>query len=277
VAFRPTPIHAGPDASTHSFGTLPQFTYLQVLGYDGEWAYVYNPRARGTGYVSSHHLGPAEPPPAYVTAPPPPALEAVNRAGRTVGEAPLAYYPVADPWVYEKRLGHNAPIFISQTVRGEDGATWYRTADGGYLQEKSVKLPAPPPRTFAGRWIDVNLTEPSMLTAYEDDRPVLTTLTIRGTGRWQTPVGVFSIQRRVARETMSSETIGIPRNAPGGYYLENVLYTQYFLPTGESLHYNYWSSNWGYAGSHGCLGLTQADAAFLWEWAALGTPISIHY
>ncbi len=32
---------------------------------------------------------------------------------------------------------------------------------------------------------------------------------------------------------------------------------------------------WGYAGSHGCLGLTYQDSAWLWEWAHVGTPVVI--
>ncbi len=83
--------------------------------------------------------------------------------------------------------------------------------------------------------------------------------------------------RRVANETMDSSTIGIPRTARGGYYLRNVLFTQYFTSGGASLHYNYWSSNFGSAGSHGCLGLSYADSAWLWNWATIGTPLSIHY
>jgi lipoprotein-anchoring transpeptidase ErfK/SrfK len=76
---------------------------------------------------------------------------------------------------------------------------------------------------------------------------------------------------------MNSETIGIPRFSAGGYYLTNVLFTQYFTGDGASIHYNYWSSNWGYAGSHGCLGMTYADSAHLWNWATLGTPINVHW
>jgi lipoprotein-anchoring transpeptidase ErfK/SrfK len=121
------------------------------------------------------------------------------------------------------------------------------------------------------------MREPAMLVAYDGDTPVLTTLSIHGTGRTPTPVGVFRIQRRVANETMNSETIGIPRFGPGGYYLTNVLFTQYFTGDGASLHYNYWSSAFGYAGSHGCLGLTYKDSAFLWDWAHVGTPLIIHY
>ena len=76
---------------------------------------------------------------------------------------------------------------------------------------------------------------------------------------------------------MNSDTIGIPRFGPGGYYLTNVLFTQYFTGDGASLHYNYWSSNFGNAGSHGCLGLNYANSALLWEWAHIGTPLIIHY
>ena len=99
-----------------------------------------------------------------------------------------------------------------------------------------------------------------MLVAYDGDTPVLTTLAIHGAGPRPTPIGVFTIMRRVANETMNSDTIGIPRFGPGGYYLTNVLFTQYFTGDGASIHYNYWSSNWGYAASHGCLGLTYADS-----------------
>ncbi len=106
---------------------------------------------------------------------------------------------------------------------------------------------------------------------------MLTTLAIHGAGPRPTPVGLFRIQRRVADETMNSDTIGIPRFGPGGYYLTHVLFTQYFTADGASLHYNYWSSNWGYAASHGCLGLTYADSAWLWSWATLGTPVYVHY
>ena len=83
---------------------------------------------------------------------------------------------------------------------------------------------------------------------------------------------------RVAKETMTSERVypPIPRGAPGGYYLENVLYTQYFATNGAAIHYNYWSSNWGYPGSHGCLGLPLTEAKWAWDWASTGTPVSIY-
>ena len=111
----------------------------------------------------------------------------------------------------------------------------------------------------------------------ENGEPVYTAMAITGTSAWPTPVGEFVIGRRVANETMSSDTIGIPRNSPGGYHLTNVLYTQYFTGSGHSIHYNYWSSNFGYSGSHGCLGMDLEDSKFFWDWAGPGTPVSIHY
>ncbi len=129
----------------------------------------------------------------------------------------------------------------------------------------------------SGRWIDVNLTEPARITAYEGDQAVHSALVIIGTQGRQTPTGHYRILRRVADETMDSATIGIPRNGPGGYYLRHVLYTQYFTNDGASLHYNYWSSNFGHPGSHGCLGMSLEDARWFWNWAGVGTPINIHY
>ena len=93
---------------------------------------------------------------------------------------------------------------------------------------------------------------------------------------FQTPTGVFRILRRVANETMDSATLGIPRTSPNGYYLKDVLYTQYFTGDGAALHYNYWRSNWGYAGSHGCLGMNFDDSKFFWDFAGVGTVVYVH-
>ena len=268
---------SAPSLDSDSIVTLKQYTYLAIRDYQGEWAEVFNPRTQVTGFVPSDALGPTDPPPAYITAEPPPTLDEINQDARSTRAAPVFFYPTTDPVAQTETLALNTRLTITDTVEGDDGETWFRTADGDYLPQSVVRLPRPPPRTFAGRWIDVDLRDPAMLVAYEGDTPVLTTLTIHGAGPRPTPIGVFTIQRRVANETMNSDTIGIPRFGPGGYYLTNVLFTQYFTGDGASIHYNYWSGNWGYAASHGCLGLTYADSSFLWSWAGLGTPISIHY
>jgi hypothetical protein len=277
VNFESIAERSAPDENSEPIATLRQFTYLAVRGYQGDWAEVFTPRTREHGFVPSDAIGPTDPPPDYITADAPPALDEINLTGRAIRGAALAFYPTPDPEAQTENLAHNTPISIVDSVEGDDGETWYRTAEGDYLPSTEVRLPRPPSRTFAGRWIDVDLREPAMLVAYEGDRPVFTTLTIHGAGPRPTPLGVYTISRRVANETMNSDTIGIPRFGPGGYYLTNVLFTQYFTSDGASIHYNYWSSNWGYAASHGCLGLTYADSLFMWNWAGIGTVVSIHY
>ncbi len=272
-----TTLRAAPSEDSDEVASLRAWTYLEVLGYEGEWAHVENPRDHVAAFLPSAELGPVDGPPAYLTSPPPPSLEELNVSGRAIRGAVESFYPTAEPDAQLEPLAHNTPVTIAATVEGDDGDTWYRTTNGDYLPRSAVRVPRVPPRTFAGRWIDADLVEPAMVTAYEGDTPVLTTLTIHGAGPRPTPLGLFRIIRRVANETMNSDTIGIPRFGPGGYYLTNVLFTQYFTADGASLHYNYWSSNWGYAASHGCLGLTYADSAYLWSWAGLGTTVYVHY
>ncbi len=277
VNFAAADLYVSADASSDSAGSLRPLTYLQVLGYDGGFAHVRNPRTGTTAYLDSSLIGPSDPPPDYYTAPPPPATDRINLPARAVRGAELSFYPTPDQEAQTGALPRNTPVFIADAVTGTDGETWYRTSDGDYLPTEAVRLPQPPPRTYSGRWLDADLNEPAMVTAYDGDQVVWSTLTIKGSPPRVTPTGVFSIIRRVANETMNSDTIGIPRFGPGGYYLTNVLFTQYFTPDGASIHYNYWSSNWGYSASHGCLGMTYADSAYLWDWANLGTVVSIHY
>jgi lipoprotein-anchoring transpeptidase ErfK/SrfK len=180
------------------------------------------------------------------------------------------------------------------SVQGDDGDEWYTvngldpktydTAALGYVHNSVVRLPrlhytpTPADRTDApGRHFEADLQEPAMLTAFEDGGAVWSTLTLKGTSTHTTPLGGHKVLWRVPSETMTSERVypPIPRNAPGGYYLTGVLWTQYFTADGASIHYNYWSSNWGYAGSHGCLGIGYNEAKFAWDWADVGTPVFV--
>jgi hypothetical protein len=276
VTLSATTLLGRPAEDAEAFGDLQPFALLEVLRYEGEWAYVYNPRTRGTAYVPSAVLGPAEAPSRYALMPAPALVDEFEARGLVTDEVALAIYPTPSDEATQQALKPNTWLRLAGTVDGEDGGRWYVTDTGGYVSADAVFVPE---RTehFGGRWLDVDLNSPARVTAYEGGEPVTSFLAIKGTATFPTPVGVFTIIRRVANETMNSDTIGIPRFGPGGYYLTNVLFTQYFTGSGASFHYNYWSGNWGRAGSHGCLGLTYADSAFLWEWARLGTPLTIHY
>jgi hypothetical protein len=264
-----------PDIADNRFGFARPGTPLQVLGYSGDWAYVYNPHTQGTAYVSSSLLGPGVAPSRFVSMPAPPLQDSLYETIVLTQDSVLATYPSPSPDAVFTPVGASALETIIGTVRGEDGATWYQTNDFYYVPSSGVFRPGDS-GSFAGRWLMASLLPSTKVVAFEGQTPVRTMLALRGIQQFPTPTGVFSIFRRVPNETMDSLTVGIPRTSPYGYYVKNVLYTQYFTPDGASLHDNYWSSNFGGMGSHGCLGLSLSDSKWLWDWAAIGTPVVVN-
>jgi hypothetical protein len=237
---------------------------------------VKNPITEGTAWIDAKMVGPTgDPPEAYLKG----GLivtKSLNLPGRAVGSARVREQPEVRENNLVGNLGHNAGVRVIDEVVGVDNEAWYRIADNQFIHADSVRIPREPLNMRTGRWIDADLQEPAMVAMYEDGKIVDAALTLKGTRDWETPIGTFTIIRRVANETMSSDTIGIPRSSAGGYHLTNVLFTQYFTNDGSSFHYNYWSGNFGYRGSHGCLGLNYDDSIFLWHWADVGTVVDIH-
>jgi lipoprotein-anchoring transpeptidase ErfK/SrfK len=275
VTLSRVPAYSAPSSSAVNFGTMPAMTTLQVLDYQNDWAHVVDPRSKSVAYVQSDQLGPGDPPPPYVFKPAPKLTDEFSAPGVVTDDAPMAMYPIFADDAVDRKLYPNTWLTLTGQITADDGSTWYRTDGGDYVPTDAVFVPERAD-AYTGHWLDVDISTPARVTAYEGDQPVDSFLTIIGAGPRPTPTGVFTILRRVANETMNSDTIGIPRFGPGGYYLTNVLFTQYFTDDGASLHYNYWSSSWGYPGSHGCLGLTYADSSWLWGWGHLGMPVVIH-
>lgn len=116
-----------------------------------------------------------------------------------------------------------------------------------------------------GRWIDVNLSTQT-LTAYEGDTPVRSTPVSTGLPATPTPTGRFRIYVKYPSDTMSGP----------GYYLPDVPYVMYFYHD-YGLHGTYWHSNFGHPMSRGCVNLPTPEAEWLFNWAAVGTVVNIHY
>ncbi len=126
----------------------------------------------------------------------------------------------------------------------------------------------------------MNLTL-QVLTAYEGARRFRSFLASSGRPGWVTPVGTHKVLRRVDNESMDGTTlIG---QGPGGagdtYHITDVLWTQYFTTAGDAIHDNYWkpSDQFGIPTSHGCIGLPEADARWVWNFATVGTPLVTHF
>jgi hypothetical protein len=268
-------VRAGPDVRAERLRLVRTGTALRILGTMGDWRFVHDPHADISGYVHADLLVAADAPAQFAFLPDLPLEEELSTVAIATQQVAIYFYPSNDELAQATGLDAGDRETIVGTVTGDDGATWFRTDDGYYLPSDGLFIGAAP-HDFAGRWLDVSLSGAAQVMAYDDNVPVRSFHAIKGTARFPTPPGTWAIVRRVANETMDSTTIGIPRNAPGGYFLKNVLYTQYFRGTGESLHYNWWSSAWGAPGSHGCLGLSLADSRWLWNWATVGTPVAIH-
>ena len=264
-----------PDIADNRFGFARPGTPLRVLGYSGDWAYVYNPHTQGTAYIYANLLAPGGAPSRYVSLAAPPLLEELQDTVVVTQDSVLATYPSPAADASFMPLPASDLETVVGSVRGEDGAVWYQTNDFYYVPSTGVFLGSQS-GSYTGRWLLATLTPTTRVVAYEGQTAVRTMLALRGIQRYPTPTGVFSIQRRVPNEIMDSLTVGIPHNSPFGYYVTNVLYTQYFTPDGASLHDNYWSSNFGGVGSHGCLGLSLADSKWLWDWATIGVPVVVN-
>ena len=112
------------------------------------------------------------------------------------------------------------------------------------------------------------------MVAYEGRNVARVIVTTTGMAGWETPPGFYQILWRVPNETMESGAIG----AEHFFKLEDVLFTQYFTNQGHAIHYAWWRTpqTIGRPGSHGCLNTLLDDAQYLWDWAAIGTPVYVH-
>jgi lipoprotein-anchoring transpeptidase ErfK/SrfK len=115
------------------------------------------------------------------------------------------------------------------------------------------------------RWIDVNLSQ-QQIYLYESD--VLVNSFIVSTGLYDTPTvtGEYRIYVKVPIQDMSGP----------GYYLSDVPWVMFFYED-YGFHGTYWHNSFGTPMSRGCVNLSEDDAAWLYNWAFVGTRVSIHY
>ncbi len=271
-----TELWKGPDSEAPSLGTVPQFRkFMVVEPQHGNRLHVWSPETGVLGYLDAAAVGPVgpsvrmEPHPITITG-------HLHVQGRATGDAVyVRNLPAVADETETRHLPNNTPVVVVDAATTANGTRWYTLGDGQYVLASEIRLPTAPKSYLKGKWIDADLTEPAMLTAYDGDKIVYSALAIIGESAHPTLSGSYKILRRVQNETMDSSTLGIPRDAPGGYYLKDVLYTQYFTDQGAAIHYNYWKGTFGYPGSHGCLGLNLEDARWFWDWASVGTPVVV--
>ena len=108
-----------------------------------------------------------------------------------------------------------------------------------------------------------------MLWAYKGDKVVLNSYVSTGRAGFDTPVGSFAVLTKLPSQTMEGVIGGEYYNVP------DVPWVLYFTNRGHALHGTYWHSNFGMPMSHGCVNLPLDVAAWLYDWAPVGTPVLI--
>lgn len=87
--------------------------------------------------------------------------------------------------------------------------------------------------------------------------------------------GTKVVMEKFDERRMDSETIGIPRDSAEGYDLDDVQWAMRLTYSGEFIHAAPWSvRSQGRANvSHGCTGMSTADAKWLYDNTLIGDPV----
>ncbi|MEO8084974.1 MAG: L,D-transpeptidase family protein, partial [Ardenticatenales bacterium] len=115
----------------------------------------------------------------------------------------------------------------------------------------------------AGRRIVIDLSDQT-LSAYDGGRLANRFIVSSGSPWTPTPIGTYAVYMRLESQRMVGP----------GYDLPGVPFVQYF--TGSyAIHGAYWHQRFGIPVSHGCVNLQPGDAAWLWSWSEVGTPVIV--
>lgn len=122
---------------------------------------------------------------------------------------------------------------------------------------------------------DVNLATDTA-NVYLNGRHVRTIYVSGGKPGWETRSGTSLITQKATNYRMTSQMIGLPKTGPQSYDL-TVKYALRITNSGEFLHSAPWNA--AYFGrqnaSHGCVGMSEADAGWLYENALPGSPVTV--
>jgi lipoprotein-anchoring transpeptidase ErfK/SrfK len=128
----------------------------------------------------------------------------------------------------------------------------------------------------ASKRIEVDLTV-QRLYAYVNNHLVYNYLI--SSGKWdRTPQGTFFIWTKIRSHKME----GGSKELGTYYYLPNVPYILFFYNDqiaknlGFSIHGTYWHNNFGHPMSHGCINMRTSEAAVIYNWAEINTPVTIY-
>jgi hypothetical protein len=166
--------------------------------------------------------------------------------------------------------GRHARFAVAER-RDLDGVPFAVGGDGRALPVDAVRIveAVERPDDIPGdaRWIHIDLSQQALI-AYEGDRAVYATLVSTGRAGFETPGGVFQVDRRYLSKTMRGQ------DEDGFYEVQEVPWTLYY-DGNYAVHGAYWHDRFGNTKSHGCTNVPPADARWLYYWSG-GLPRGWH-
>ena len=139
-----------------------------------------------------------------------------------------------------------------------------------YLLATGAMTTPPKLNIAATRWIEVSIGK-QWVYAYEAGKMVMDAPTSTGRDGWDTPLGQYAVYAKVKKQTMRGSMRGETWEVPD---VPNILY----FNGGVALHGTYWHNQFGTGArlSHGCVNLPLDKAAWLFDWASVGTPVQVY-
>jgi len=183
----------------------------------------------------------------------------------------------------------NGMILKVKSIKKVNGVTWYRVYFDEWLRY---------PERVSGDWyvpavaghivasdgeqilkskattskkIIVDLSD-HMIYAYDGNTLFLTTKNATGLDSTPTPTGTFTIFKKTPSRYMQGPLPGINDNP---FDLPGVPWNMYFTQGGAVIHGSYWHDRYGTEQSSGCINLPPEIAKILYDWAPLGTTVTI--
>lgn len=114
------------------------------------------------------------------------------------------------------------------------------------------------------RWIEIRVRSQRLL-AWQGNKLVYGVIVSTGKSDTPTPTGVFNIQNKYRVARMQGEDYNVPDVPHVMYYSGNY-----------AIHGAYWHRSFGIPVSHGCTNVAPDHAAWLYQWASVGTPVVVN-
>jgi hypothetical protein len=148
---------------------------------------------------------------------------------------------------------------------------WYVPAVAGHIVQSAGEQTDSPQDAASSKRIIVDLSE-HMIYVYDGSTLFLQTKMASGIDASPTPIGTFSIFKKMPSRYMQGPLPGIndvPFDLPG------VPWNLYFTEGGAVIHGSYWHDRYGTEQSSGCINLPPEVARILYEWAPIGTQVVV--